>query len=99
MSLDYSLSLTGMRTAERNLERAASRIAAASASAKARQLSRDRSELPSSSELSESGSGSAPIDYAAELIEASQAKTAYRANARVVSLQQTLEKETLDLLA
>jgi hypothetical protein len=69
MSGDYSISLNGIFTAERNLLQSARRIAA--------------SELPDP----------------AEIVAIDEAKTAVKANLQVISTQQELDREVLDLFA
>ena len=66
MSGDYSISLNGIFSAERNLLKSARRIAAADP---------------------------------ADIIAIDQAKTAVKANLQVISTQQELDREVLDLFA
>jgi hypothetical protein len=84
MSYDYSISLEGIRNAERSFEQTASRIAAGG-------LPKSNESVPADSLFLS--------DYAAELIAIDQAKTALKTNLRVISLQQDLERKTLDLFA
>jgi hypothetical protein len=82
MSADYSISLNGILTAERNLSQAAQRIATVN--------------LPSAGAPADSLS---LTDLAAELVAVDRAKITAEANLRVLSTQQGLEREALDLFA
>ena len=83
MSMDYSISLNGISTAEQNLNQAAHRVATAA--------------LPSTSDSYEDTFSLS--DVAAEFIAVNQAKTVIKANLKVISAQQELERDTLDLFA
>ena len=82
MSVDYSISLNGINSAEFSLNQAARRIASIG--------------LPSGDDSADSLSLS---DIAAELIAIDQAKTAVKANLKVITTGQELDREALDLFA
>jgi hypothetical protein len=83
MSMDFSISLNGISAAEQNLNQASRRIASATPSF-------------SGDSLKDSVSFS---DFATEAVEINQAKTAAEANLKVISSQQELERDALNLFA
>lgn len=97
MSYDYSISLNGIQTALRTLEQAAQRIAVGNAFVK--QINNDKATSSLNTDYSDSVSFSGTLDYVRELLAVNQAKIAVKANARFISLQQELERETLNLFA
>jgi hypothetical protein len=83
MSIDFSISLNGVSAAEQNLNQASRRIATATPPSSGEPL-KDSVSMP---------------DFAAEMFEVNQAKTAVEANLKVISTQQELEHDTLNLFA
>jgi hypothetical protein len=94
MGYDYSVSVEGLRNAERMLERAAKSIARMPASADSgKPVEPADSFTPSD----KAGPASAP-DYAAELVQVLQARTHAKANLRALKLGDELQQDLIDLL-
>jgi flagellar basal body rod protein FlgC len=96
MSDTFYVALSGMREAERRLERAAQNIARGPQTA----IQELAKESPDTITLSQEGIASAPAvaDYSTDLLNARMARNDYRANLEVAATQDELEREVLDLL-
>ena len=82
MPVEYSISLNGVLSAERDLNQAAHRTASA--------------DMPSADSCEDCVTIS---DLAAEILAANRAETAAEANLRVISTQQELDRQSLNLFA
>jgi len=82
MPVEYSISLNGVLSAERDLNQAALRIESA--------------DVPSADSCEDCVTIS---DLAAEILAANRAETAAEANLRVISMQQELDRQSLNLFA
>jgi hypothetical protein len=87
MTYDYSISMEGVRTAERKFNEAA------------RQIAKSGNDGPSVMASNDRVSISGAADLAGSLMAADQAKIAVEANLKVISSQDELEQSTLDVLA
>ena len=96
MSIDFSASVQGIRTAWGHLDRIAHRVAAGSVNAR-----HDRPPGVSGDLLAdgEPASSTMQVDIAGEMVAMSQAKIEVKANLKVVSVLDDLSRESLDILA
>jgi hypothetical protein len=96
MPIDFSASVQGVRAAWDNLGRIAHRVAAGSVSAR-----HNRPPGVSGDPLAggEPASSTMQIDIAGEMAAMSQAKIEAKANLKVMSVLDDLERESLDILA
>lgn len=95
----YSISAEGLSAACRSLDQAAHRIAAGSVNAQRDLTQGAGSNTVSGSNLQETASSSVKVDLLTELLTVKHAKIDAEANLRVMSTQQDLEHEILNLLA
>jgi flagellar hook protein FlgE len=95
----YSISLQGVQEARWELERSARRIAGAAVSLPANTgNSADTVDITSAGEAASGTLPFSPVDYAAEAVNISRARTAFKANLKTLSVQAELDQEIVDLL-
>jgi flagellar basal body rod protein FlgC len=95
----YSISAAGVSAAWNTLNQAAERIATGSVGAQPDQGRAGGSDSVTGDKSQQSASSSAPVDLVTELLKVQQAKIDAEANLQVMSVQQQLDRDTLDLLA
>jgi hypothetical protein len=95
----YAISAEGARAACRTLDQAAQDIAAGSVNARRDPAARPGIQSVSGVKSQEGDSHSGKVDLAGELNKVDQATMDAKANLRVMSVQQQLDHDTLDLLA
>ena len=98
MSDVYSISVNGIHNGERALERSASRIAAGRADASDSPPLQREDAVSISTDGAAALAASGTVDYAAEMVAILQARTAIKANLKMIEVAASVDQDAVDLL-